>query len=279
MTEQTGLAGMETEAEIEADRAAREDDPTPRSLVRAILANVLAKYATAPWHPFGSLPAGRFDPAKTDRYGGPIRVLDVCAGWGCWASEMRRLAGIQGWPIHITGVEVDHRKREHLAKWCDATIMVDWLAFFGSQLGVYAEFDLVIGNPHFSALTHDDIKQSMPAVLLRYAPHVLLFHQMASFTRSVAGRDTWRAYPPAWVGMVPGSVGFRGRKRGADLRSYQATMWSRGHTGPAALELLPEPPSRATKRGAERASSWHWDQPPGTEDPSENLPAAPGWSR
>lgn len=257
MSAQTGLVGMETAAEIEADRAAREDDPTPRGVVRVTLAAALADYEI-----------GRV----------PLRVLDVCAGWGCWASEMRRLAAFMGWPVHITGVEIDVRKREHLEKWCDDVHIDDWhRAILHETVMDAGQWDLVIGNPHFSALTHDDPAQSMPAVLLEHAPEVLLFHQMASFTRSMCGRDTWRAYPPAWVGLVPGSVGFRGRKRGADLRSYQATLWSRGHVGPAALELLPDPPSRPTKRGNERASSWHWDQPPGTEEPSLEMPAAPSW--
>lgn len=256
MSGQTGLAGVASTEEHEADRAAREDDPTPRPLVRAVLTTALADFSV-----------GRT----------PLRVLDVCAGWGCWASEMRRLAVTHGWPVHITGVEIDHRKVDHLRKWCDAYVMVDWRAFLGSRIGVYAEFDLVIGNPHFSALTHEDPAQSMPAVLLQHAPDVLLFHQTASFARSTAGRDVWRAYPPAWVGLVPGSVGFRGRSKGADLRNYQATFWQRRHAGPAQLVMLPEPPSRTAKRGTQRSSSWHWETPPGTEDPSGDLPPTPGW--
>jgi hypothetical protein len=259
MSAQPGLAGLESAEEIEADRAAREDDPTPRLVVRSVLAAALMQVNIAC--------AGR-----------PLRVLDVCAGFGCWASEMRRYVlghvVIKHRPIHITGVEIDGRKREHLTKWCDDVRIGDW-----REAVAGLEFDLVIGNPHFSALTHDDdVAKSMPAVLLGHAPHVLLLHQTANFTRSLAGRDTMRAYPPTWVGIIPGSVGFRGRKRGADLRSYQATLWTRGHTGPFAGELLPDPPPRPTKRGHERASSWHWDTPPGTEHPSADLPAAQGWS-
>jgi hypothetical protein len=184
---------------------------------------------------------------------------------------MRQLAAAMGWPIHITGVEIDARKRTHLEKWCDVCWSGHWHRIDGAQ------FDLAIGNPHFSALTHRDPQHSMPAVLLRHASAVLLFHQMASFTRSIAGRDTWRAYPPAWVGLVPGSVGFRGRSRGADLRSYQATLWLRGHGGPAETVLLPDPPPRMKKGRMSRSSSWHWDVPPGTEEPSSSQPAAPGW--
>ena len=281
--EQTGLSGIESAAEVEADRAAREDDPTPRDLVGHVLVwgvgplmgedacdrEGLDEPPGAPGRrlTFNAKPWRWVDEQR------PLRVLDVCAGWGSWSSEMRRLAFLMGWPVHITGVEIDERKRPHLEKWCDVALFGDWLASIAGH-----EFDLVIGNPHFSALTHEYPAQSMPAVLLRYAPAVLLFHQMASFTRSIAGRDTWRAYPPAWIGMVPGSVGFRGRSRGADLRSYQATLWLRGHEGPAETVLLPEPPMRAKKGKLSRSSSWHWDVPPGTEEPSAEMPAVPGWS-
>jgi hypothetical protein len=192
--------------------------------------------------------------------------------------------GLQGWPVHVTGVEVDSRKREHLSKWCDAVVFNDWLEFIAVREAgrrVYGgtcceDFDLVIGNPHFSALTHQDPAQSMPAVLLRHAPAVMLFHQEQSFQKSEAGFRIWHAYPPAAVFHVPGSVKFRtgknaatGKAWGADSRCYQATLWLRGHKGPATSYMLPWLDSAARR----------WDVPPGTEEPSAELPAAPGWRR
>jgi hypothetical protein len=166
-------------------------------------------------------------------------------------------------------------------------------------------YDLAIGNPHFTALTHEDPEQSMPAVLLRHAPAVLLLHTQQAFARGEAGRAVWRAYPPAASWMVPGSVKFRtgvnpkcskcghvntpaatacaGMREqglhtvrcryklkawGSDSRCYQVSLWLRGHEGPTALHLLPE------LTAAER----RWTVPPGSEEPSEELPAAPGWS-
>jgi hypothetical protein len=86
------LPGMVSASEHEADLRAREEDNTPRGVARAILSAALPKLAVQDWHPFAKLANGRFDPLKAHRCGGPIRVLDVCAGFGCWASEMRRIA-------------------------------------------------------------------------------------------------------------------------------------------------------------------------------------------
>lgn len=281
---QSGLPGMASAAEHEADLRAREEDNTPRGVSRAILAAAIgngALYVGAHWktgQPMLRWASG--DEREDRRISEPresVRVLDVCAGFGCWASEMRRLAALQGWPVHITGVELDARKREHLSKWCDAVVFNDWLEFVAVREAgrrVYGgtcceDFDIAIGNPHFSALTHEDPAQSMPAVLLRHAPAVLLFHQEQSFQKSALGCRTWHAYPPAAVFHVPGSVRFRGRGHGADARCYQATLWMRGHKGPASAHMLPwlEAPARG------------WTMPPGTEEPSTELPAAPGWRR
>ena len=264
---QAGLAGIASAVEHEADLRGREDDPTPRGVVRAVLDALIDQ------------PEGDDEPrlAKMTwlprHYGATVRVLDVCAGYGCWASEMRRLAQAQGWPVHITGIELDGRKREHLAKWCDEVVIRDWFSALADHHRT-PEFDIVIGNPHFTALTHDDPVCSMPAILLLYAPAVLLLHTRQAFTKSLAGRDIHRRYPPAWAGIVPGSVGFRGRSKGCDSRTYQASLWLRGHDGPTSTVLLPDPPARS--------SSWHWDQLPGTEDATTakalGLPLAPGWS-
>lgn len=280
MSNQAGLPGMTSSAEHEADLREREDDPTPRGVTRAVLRAAFGNgglYVGAHWRT--GLPMLRWasnDAHEDKRVSEPaeaIRVLDVCAGYGCWASEIRRLAGLQGWPVHITAVEVDGRKRTHLEKWCDKVYIRDW---YDPAMAEWQtdSFDLVIGNPHFSALTHEDPTKSMPAVLLRHAPAVLLLHQEQSFQKSEAGCRIWHEYPPAFEFPIPGSIKFRvgsnprtGKTWGADSRCYQATLWLRGHKGPAASQMLPWLPAEARR----------WTVLPGTEDPSADLPAAPSW--
>lgn len=200
----------------------------------------------------------------------PFRLLDVCSGYGCWASEFAywwvRVLGLPRSWLHITGVELDGRKREHLAKWCDDVRVGDWRQALGQGRDVACEardyiagHDLVIGNPDFAQLTHDDPEQSMPAVLLRHAPAVLLLHTQQAFLKSEAGRKAWRAYPPDSSWLVPGGVKFRGASHGADSRCYQVTLWLRGHKGPCAVHLLDD------LTPGERS----WSKLPGTEDSIE----------
>jgi hypothetical protein len=311
----------------ETDHADREDDPTPRGVVRAALGalvpDVLREYS----HPVSGLRGmaidGPFcvDPlALIEFEDRPLRVLDVAAGYGCWASEFRRLAGLQGWPVHIDAVEIFEPRRADLEKWCDGVSISHWrsmLIFRETMNRAHPGWDLAIGNPNFTALTHEDPEQSMPAVLLRHAPAVLLLHTQQAFARGEAGRRVWRAYPPAASWMVPGSVKFRtginpkcpkcgavnpaaltagafrqpvtnclaqsgpttydgyepicGAKLkswGSDQRCYQVSLWLRDHEGPTALHMLPELDAAARR----------WTVPPGSEDPSEDLPAAPGWA-
>jgi hypothetical protein len=268
------LPGMESDADARAERAAREDFPTPRSLVQAALEMAVPLRAVRTWTGYSetrlySAAAKSCTPRLLDA-DHPLRVLDVCAGSGCWASEMRRLALSQGWPVHITGVEIDERKREHLAKWCDEAYIDDWLDQVCEPLqGESNEWDLAIGNPHFTALAHEDPEQSMPAVLLRHAPAVLLLHTQQAFIRGRHGRAVLRAYPRAAVWDIPGSVSFTPDGKG-DARCYQVSLWLRDHDGPATLGLLPEPPGSGT--------CWRYSVTPGTEEPSADLPAAPGWS-
>jgi len=287
---------------LEGDHADREDDPTPRGVVRAALEAAAGRIANIT------------HPTARDGFG-PVRVLDVCAGYGCWASELRRLAGLQGWPVHITGVELFAPRYADLTKWCDRSIIADWRVPLTSD--EFGPFDIAIGNPHFTALTHEDPEQSMPAVLLRHAPAVLLLHTQQAFARGEAGRGVWRAYPPAASWIVPGSVKFRtgtnpkcpkcahvnplalavgslqqpvthclgragpttydgyepicGAKLktwGSDSRCYQVSLWLRGHSGPTALHMLPEL----------SADERRWIVEPGSEEPSEDYPPAPGWS-
>ena len=100
--EQAALTGIASATEHAAELRSRGDDPTPRGVVRAVL-------AAASEH-------GVFDWDGHCVNGDTLRVLDVCAGYGCWASEMRRLAVSQGWPVHITGAEIHAPREPHLDK-------------------------------------------------------------------------------------------------------------------------------------------------------------------
>jgi hypothetical protein len=256
---------MVSAAEHEADLRSRGDDPTPRGVVRAVLEAAVGDFAPMHFTAASDHLDGLGYAHPGEEQSRVTRVLDVCAGYGCWASEMRRLAGLQGWPVHITGVELDERKREHLAKWCDEVIIRDWF----DALRDHHEpptYDLAIGNPDFAQLLDkrpaddfgpaSDPACSMPAVLLEHAPAVLLLHTQQAFLKSEAGRAAWRAYPPAASWLIPGGVKFRGAKQGADSRCYQVTLWLRDHKGPCAVHLLGD------LTPAERS----WTTLPGTED-------------
>jgi len=274
VTGQAALPGLGCEADaraLETDTAARSDDPTPRGVIRAVL-EAWRGYITA------SLERAVLGLASKPVRGlasKPVRVLDVCAGYGAWASEMRRLAGRQGWPVHITGVEIFEARRPELRKWCDEVIIRDWFDALRDH-HTLPEYDIAIGNPHFPALTgaltpgddFGEFEPSMPEWLLEHAPAVLLLHTQQAFLRGAAGRAAWRRCPPAACWLVPGAVGFRGPGEGTDARCYQVTLWLRGYAGPCATHLLPE-----LDAGARR-----WRVEPGSETPSTDLPAAPGWT-
>lgn len=255
------LPGLVSDTEHEEDLRGREDDPTPRGVVRAVVER-LVSHTLHSW--------------KIRRDKSPITVLDVCAGSGVWSSEVRRLALAMGVPVEITAVELDERKHEHLDKWADRVIIDDLadLADIDDYTEIGDSFDLAIGNPHFSGLVTENPDLSMPAQLLRVARRVMLLHQEQSLQKSRAGARVWAKYPPSSVLHIPGSIRFRsgtnpksGKPYGADSRCYQVTTWRRGHTGPAACTMLPWLPSEARR----------WRVVPGTEEPSEDLPARPGW--
>jgi predicted RNA methylase len=250
----------------DADKRQRQEDLTPRGVSRAVL-KAMHEFLVS----IGYWSAGLR----------VIRVLDVCAGFGGWASEFRRLAASLGWEVHITGIELDPTKADHLLKWCDAVVFGDYV----DALRTHHEstFDLVIGNPHFTGLTSDAPQQSMPAILLRHAAAVLLFHQEQSFQKSKSGAAIWHAFPPAAVFCVPGAVRFRegknpatGKPYGTDARCYQATLWLSGHAGPVAMHMLPWIDASGRRWQAEPGRAQR--APPGTEEPNEELPAAPGWA-
>jgi len=180
----------------------------------------------------------------------------------------------------------------HGLKWCDEWITRDWLDALRDHHEL-PRFDVAMGNPHFSALVGkrdrepsevadmladpNDPALSMPAVLLEHAPAVLLYHTRNAFVRSEPGRAVWRAYPPARVFVVPGTVSHDGTSSVAS-DCYQATLWIRGHRGPTIEQLLDVEPKAANraagilKRNGEPYSCWRWVVPPGSEEPSEDLP-------
>ena len=112
--EQAALTGIASATEHAAELRSRGDDPTPRGVVRAALAACIRmQHGEAV---IGGLAGESNGSWLASRPGSTIRVLDVCAGYGCWASEMRRLAVAQGWPIHITGAEIHAPRESHLDK-------------------------------------------------------------------------------------------------------------------------------------------------------------------
>jgi len=146
------LAAAEREhLEAESARAAaaekrlreREADFTPRLVARAVVDAVMRRI-------FG---------ASLDDAGRVIRVLDICAGAGVWASEVHRFAAAHGFAVHITAVDYEPDERANLLRHAHEVVIGDWHEALGMVLderGVWVwgparrEYDLVIGNPAFS---------------------------------------------------------------------------------------------------------------------------------
>jgi len=236
--------------------------------------------------------------------GEPLRVLDIGAGAGVWSSELRRKAALEGWPIHITAVELEPDERKWLARHADVVIIADWHEGFGmvrGEDGIWRPgpeprtYHLVLGNPPFTqaraatrpewpitppkgsipeaerkalnakyapirrrlkeekaaelarvgvvnkvlaeALAEYDPHASMVAVALQHAPAVFLYMSQQSWTKTASGWLTRLHYPPAAAFDIPGSVSHR-EGGGGDSIPYAASLWLRGHEGPAALSML-----------------------------------------
>jgi SAM-dependent methyltransferase len=256
-----------------------DDDPTPRPVVRAVLEAALDTGPNSALLRVGNGLFARLCAAKlyagTERglgpVSGPLRVLDIGSGYGCWSSEMRRLAHEQGWPVHITGVEINPEREEHLRKWCDEVHVGDWREVLGWLHAIGREFDLVIMNPPFLELLRENgefprtasglpqpARTMVPLLLALGAPAVLALHTQQAFLKSEMGRAVQRFCPPAACWQLPGSVSFREDGK-ADSRCYEATLWLRDHKGPCSRYLLPELPSEDRR----------WSVPPGSETPEE----------
>lgn len=285
-----GFATPATERAMEGDHAEREDSPTPGLLVRALLeaASLVDVVQLRDEHAARVHVAG--DGFSTRTLDEPVRVLDVCAGYGVFAQQMRALAHRGCWPVHITGVELHEARREHLSKWCDVVWVRDWFDALRDHHTV-PEFDLIVGNPHFTALAPEQESDgmfggptSMHEELLVHAPAVLLYHTLNAFQRSAPGRAAARRCPPAARWLVPGTVSHDGTSAVAS-DCYAASLWLRGHEGPTETRLLDVEAVDVNRRAGLLKSSgepykcWRWrGLPPGSEEPSEGLPAAPGWT-
>ena len=163
----------------------READFTPRFVCRALLEEIFRGHvlernragegACIVGSPYSVWPAialaetstslGHFDGdgigpfIEIDGRTRVIRVLDICAGAGVWASEVRRIAEMMGFQVHITAVDYEPDERQWLVRHADRVIIGDWheaLGMVQDERGVWfwpgekAEFDIIVGNPAFS---------------------------------------------------------------------------------------------------------------------------------
>jgi len=278
------IAGVATSAEHEAALKDLEDDPTARPLIRGILRDAIPGVlkimeARDGWAHVvvGSGPEKAGLEVSEDW---PLRLLDVCAGFGAWASEfawfwVHALGLPRNW-LHITAIEINPAKRAHLERWCDRSVIADVAAALSQDEDGW---DIVIGNPHFSALTNDEPSQALAPLLLAHAPVVLLLHTLNCFVRGDPGQRCWVACKPAATWLVPGTASFRSHGKPAS-DCYTASVWVRGHEGPTDTDMISARMPINPHTGAP-FSTWRWSKLPGTEDATEakalGLPMAPGY--
>lgn len=196
MAEQRGIAGVQTAELVDIDLRSRGADYTPRGLARACVeATIRLGCHSAGW----STPGRDVDHAvlASDAYPDlfravsddrPFRVLDVCAGAGVYASELRRhwvhRLGLPSQWLHITAVEIHRAELEHLERWADDVILGDYrealvedcpdcggtgVAPHGDSLapclhcestgGVRRLYDLALGNPDFQLLRAETLRR------------------------------------------------------------------------------------------------------------------------
>ncbi len=174
-----------------------------------------------------------------------IKVLDVCAGAGVWASEVRRLFAILGVEVHITAVELDEeREAEYLPRHADEVVFMGWREFAQKCAAEGRWFDLIVGNPAFSQARALEVAgeldpdTSMPALLTDIAGALILYMSQQGFTKTAAGFLVRQRYIPAFAVDVPGSVNHRvglnakGKPWSADSVPYSASMWLGKIAGP-----------------------------------------------
>lgn len=163
----------------------READFTPRFVARAVVESVLrlridaragsialvgSEYTAWPaifmadgkaslggWGDSAGRDGGPF--IEVDGHRRVIRMLDICAGGGVWASEVRRFAALLGFEVNITAVDYEPDELPNLVRHADEVIIGDWHTALGMVQDERCEwvwgkdkreYDLIIGNPAFS---------------------------------------------------------------------------------------------------------------------------------
>jgi len=243
----------------------READFTPRPVVRAVLlwyfTHVLriSRHRPVDRSCLGCMVGDGADhtcPEPTDvllvQRGGSVlsrptpvlRILDICAGAGVWASEARRLLTLLGFEVHITAVELDPSERLYLRRHADEVVIGDWREFIERCRKEGRWFDLVIGNPAFSQARAPrvgkkvDVEAAMPPVLMGVVGAIILYLSQQTWTKTKSGSEVRRRYPPSHAVDVAGAVNHRhgvnakGKPYSADSIPYSASMWLGRIAGP-----------------------------------------------
>lgn len=248
---------LSTDAPDEEREREYEVDRTPRGLVRAALAvHMQARpcMASASWddmrcacgHPWRTRPdgcdciaperpsspvagmhnevavAGHRVWSPTD--GEPLRVLDVCAGSGVWASEVRRWAEAHGIEVEIDAIEVRPEEREHLERVAQRVHIGDALAMLEVQQDAGPVWHIIVGNPAFSLLAMKTGERSLAPVLLALSRATIMLSTTQAFTRSKAAAEWLHDNPPALEVRIAQGVRFRSTS-GTDGISYSVTSW------------------------------------------------------
>lgn len=280
------LAAAEALALSEAKLRGLEADFTPRLVVRAILEWYFTHVLRlSPHRPYDAacnachIAAGTHSCPEPTSYllvqqrgsvlSRPtlvIRVLDVCAGAGVWASEVRHLFAILGIAVHITAVELDEeREGEYLPRHADEVVFMGWREFAQKCKAEGRWFDLIVGNPAFTQARALEVAgeldpdTSMPALLTEIAGAVILYMSQQGFTKTASGFLVRQRYIPAFAVDVPGSVNHRaglnpkGRRWSADSVPYSALMWlgkiAGPHVGMTATGMLEPLDGRSWREG------------------------------
>lgn len=251
--EATKAAAAAKLAEALADNASLrelEADFTPRPVVRAILhwlfEHVLDVMHYAHHNGDLLLVQRRGVNRVLSRPTPVLRVLDICAGAGVWASEFRKLMAELGIPVHITAVEIDEeREREYLSRHADEVFWGGWRLFVEQCTAAGRWFDITIGNPGFKRARAPKVTGelrpdlSMPARIMEISGAVVLYMSQSGWTKTASGFEVRRAYNPAYAVDIPGGVGHRagvnpetGKRWSTDSVPYSVTIWIGKMAGP-----------------------------------------------
>lgn len=274
MSGQQSIVGLDAPERDAAAERSSEYYPTPRLLVRAVLARLV--------HPawdanFGADVAVWLDGCPelfhASALSRPVRIVDVGCGPGVWASEARRLFTALGIPVVITGIDTRADVGVHARRWCDEFIVGDFRDVLGGIAGdgapVSRRWDLLVSNPAFSTL------RLLIPLALECATVSIILHTEQSLTRTDAMAALVERTPPRHELRIAQGVSFTGRGpdrirkpdgsevSGSDSRGYSVTTWQGGTTpGQAWTSSVLRLPTEA--RG--------WRVRPGEEPASDDLP-------